>query len=411
MTLKQLNVLLVHLSDGHKGGGGGIAMFRLHQGLRKAGIGTFIMCREKTEDLPYIDEIPRRPKIENLLLKGTKKLGLNDIHLIGSFQVKKMDGFINADVIDFQGIHTRTLSYLALPSLTKHKPAVFTMHDMWAFTGHCAYSYDCSRWKIGCGDCPYPNTHPAIKRDNTRLEWKLKNWAYKRSNLVFVAPSKWLVDLAKSSMLCQFPVHYISNGVDTDIFYPHDRENCRAKLSISQKKHVLMFASLNLTNRRKGGELLLKALKRLPGSLKLDTVLLTIGKGGEQIGEMVGIQTINLGYIHDDRLKATAYSASDLFIFPTRADNQPLVLLESLACGTPAVSFRIGGVPEIIQNGQTGYLAEIDNIDEFCEAIVGLLEDDVQRQKMGEICRKKALQEYRQEIHVKRYIELYRSLV
>ncbi len=346
-----------------------------------------------------------------MIQKITHRLGLNDIHLVGSFRIKKQAAFREAHIVDFQGIHTRTLSYLALPSLTNRKPAIFTMHDMWAFTGHCAYSYDCTRWQIGCGQCPYPDTHPAIKRDNTRLEWKLKKRVYSRSNLVFVAPSKWLVGLAKKSMLSEFPIHYISNGIDTNVFRPLGSEKSRVKLGIPPNKNVLMFASLNLRNRRKGGLLLLQALNNLPLSMKSDTVILTMGKGGENIAESVGIQTINLGYVGDDGLKATAYSASDLFLFPTRADTQGLVLLESLSCGTPAVAFGVGGVPEIIKTGETGYLAEPENVEDFCKGIMLLLVDVALRQKMGEKGRRKALKEYCNEIHFKQYIQLYNSLI
>ena len=406
-----MKVLLIHLSDGYLGGGGGIAMFRLHLGLRKAGIDSRILCRTKTNDSPYISELPRQPRLETLLKKVTSELGLNDIHLISSFKVKDEAVYQEADVIDFQGIHTRTLSYLALPALTKNKPAVFTMHDMWAFTGHCAYSYDCERWKIGCGQCPYPDIHPAIKRDGTRLELWLKKWAYNRSDLVFAAPSRWLVEQAKQSAIGQFPIYLIPNSVDTEIYQPLDPEECRAKLGIPPGKNVLMFAALKLDNHRKGGDLLLKALQSLPDSLKTETVLLTIGHGSEALAEIVGIPMINLGYVHDDCQKAMAYSAADLFLFPTRADIFGLVSIESQACGTPVISFRVGGVPDNVHPGLTGYLAEPENAEQFRDGIIQLLEDKPLRNYMGEQCRAIALKEYRLELQVQRYIELYNYIL
>jgi glycosyltransferase involved in cell wall biosynthesis len=172
-----------------------------------------------------------------------------------------------------------------------------------------------------------------------------------------------------------------------------------------------MFASLNLRNRRKGGVLLLQALMNLPKSIKSDTVILTMGKGKEEIAKSTGIETINMGYVGDDELKAAAYSASDLFLFPTRADTQGLVLLESLACGTPAVSFGVGGVPEIIKTGETGYLAEPENVEDFCAGIMLLLENVNLRQEMGEKGRKIALQEYCDESQFQRYVQLYNSLL
>jgi glycosyltransferase involved in cell wall biosynthesis len=404
-----MKVLLVHNSDGQKSGGG-IAMLRLHFGLRQAGIDSKILCRVKTLDSADIRETPRLPGLDSLLREVTSRLGLNDIHLVSSFKVKQETFYQEADIIDFQGIHSQTLSYLALPALTRDKPAVFTMHDMWAFTGHCVYSYDCERWKTGCGQCPYPDTYPAIKRDNTRLEWRLKKWVYGRSNVVFAAPSKWLIERAQQSMIGQYPIHWIPNGVDTGLFQPLDPAACRAELGIPPDKNVLMFVAMNLSSHRKGGDLLVNALKRLPASLRAETVLLTIGHGGDEIAKLVDIEIINLGYVKDDHRKAVAYSAADLFLFPTRADIFGLVSIESQACGTPVVSFRVGGVPEHVRPGQTGYLAEPEDIDGFRDGIVQLLEDEALRRHMREQCRAITYREYRLELQVQRYIQLYRQL-
>jgi hypothetical protein len=159
-------------------------------------------------------------------------------------------------------MHGGFFNYLALSRLTENKPAVISLHDMWPFTGHCAYSYDCDRWKIGCGKCPYPDISPPIQRDNTHIEWKLKNWVYRRSNLVIVAQSNWLACEAKQSMLSRFPFSH-SNGIDTDVFKPHDRNQCRSLLGISGEK-VLMFTSPNLNDPRKGGDLLVKLCRAYP---------------------------------------------------------------------------------------------------------------------------------------------------
>ncbi len=120
---------------------------------------------------------------------------------------------------------------------------------------------------------------------------------------------------------------------------------------------------------------------------------------------------LNLGYISSDRLKSIAYSAADLFIFPTRADNLPLVLQESLACGTPIVSFKIGGVPDIVRPGLTGYLAQPEDTQDFSNGIVQLLEDHEQRDRMAKNCRAIALEEYPLELQAQRYLELYRQVL
>lgn len=410
--VKRLKVLLVHISDYHRGGGGGVSMYRLHRSLQSAGVDSRILCGTKTLSSPDITQIPRLPKLERLLKVPTSNLGLNDIHLVNSFRVKNLEVYRQADILDFHGIHGgRTLSYLSLPMLTREKPAVFTMHDMWAFTGHCAYSYDCDRWQIGCGQCPYLDTHPAVKRDNTHLEWKLKNWVYEYSNLTIVTVSNWLAKLARQSMLQRFPIHYIPNGIDTETYKPLDPEKCRALLDIPLNKRVLMFGALSLSNHRKGGDLLLKALQSLPVALQKELVLLTIGRGGEELFKIDNIQTINLGFVTQARFKAICYSAADLFIHPTRADNLPLMLLESMACGTPMVSFDVGGVPELVRPGITGYLAKYEDADDLCRGIIQLLENDSVRRSMREHCRSIVLREYTLKLQTQRYLEVYHRLL
>ncbi|WP_319421338.1 glycosyltransferase family 4 protein [Pleurocapsa sp. FMAR1] len=405
-----MKVLQINYSDYANGGGGAIAMYRLYQSLKNIGIDGNILSNYKTLSSDESQSIDRSQRWESQIRKITSRLGLNDLHCISSFGVKKNNFYIDADVLNFHILHSGFFNYLAIPSLTKNKPAVFTLHDMWSFTGHCAYSYDCDRWKTGCGQCPQLDTYPAVARDNTKWEWKLKNWVYNRSNLVIVTPSKWLTEQAKQSMLDCLPIHHIPYGLDTEAYQPIEAEHCKYALGIPHDKKVLMFCAVNLKDRRKGGDLLNASLQKLPASLKKDIVLLTLGNSGEHI-ESIGIDTINLGYVSSDRLKSIAYSAADLFIFPTRADNLPLVLQESMACGTPMVSFKIGGVPDLVRHNITGYLAAPEDFSDFSQGIIQLLEDNQLRTKMKQNCREIAINEYSLELQAQRYVEIYQRLL
>jgi glycosyltransferase involved in cell wall biosynthesis len=411
LDFKGMKILHINFSDYARGGGGAIAMYRLVLGLRDGGVDCKILSGAKTLESTESQAIPRSLRLEALLAQIISKLGLNDIHCISSFKVKNNEYYLDADIINFHVLHSGFFSYLAIPSLTESKPAVFTLHDMWSFTGHCAYSYNCDRWKIGCGKCPYPDIYPAVQRDNTRLEWKLKNSVYSRSNLTIVTPSTWLTEQAQQSMLSYLPIHHIPNGIDTEAYQPLDPEQARSLLGIPPDKKVLMFAAASLTEPRKGGDLLLKALSSLPASLKAKTVLLILGNGGKAIAEAAGIASLNLGYVSSDRLKSIAYCAANLFIFPTRADNLPLVLQESMACGTPMVSFKVGGVPDLVRPGITGYLATPEDVKDFCNGIVQLLEDQSLRDRMGQQCRAIALDEYPLQLQGERYVKLYRQIL
>ena len=401
---------ILHINQSDINGGAAIAGYRLHQGLLNQSIDSRLLVKIIKTDSLLVEPLPRN-KIDNYLSQISWRIGLNYINYISSFDIPKHPFYQEADCLNLHNLHGDFFSYLAIPKLTKDKPAIFTLHDMWSFTGHCAYSYDCDRWQHGCGNCPYPDIYPPIKLDNTYLEWKLKDWVYSKSNITIVSPSKWLTEKARQSILNRFPIHHIPYGIDTAAYQQLDREECRHILGISQNQKVLMFGAVSLKDQRKGSDLLIKSLQQLPSSLKLDILLLTLGESGEKIAEMVGIKTLSLGYVSSDRLKSIAFSASDLFVFPTRADNLPLVLQESMACGTPMVSFDIGGVPDLVRHNITGYLAKPEDIQDFSNGIVQLLEDDQLRQTMSKNCRVIAISEYSLELQAKRYIELYEQVL
>jgi hypothetical protein len=150
-----MNVLHINRSDTY--GGAGIAAHRLHQGLLAQGIESRLLVGRARTKGSRVQEIPPIPRIENRIGWFTQRYGLNSINIISTFTfVPRVSFFRNADILNFHNLHSRYFNYLGIPSLTKKKPTIFTLHDMWSFTGHCGYSYDCERWKIGCGKCPYP---------------------------------------------------------------------------------------------------------------------------------------------------------------------------------------------------------------------------------------------------------------
>ncbi len=404
-----MNVLHINQSDIY--GGAAIAAYRLHQGLLAQGIDSNLLVGKALTSSQRVATVPHWVHIETQLFRLGWLFGLNYLNHISTFTIPRHPFFKRADILHFHNLHTGYFNYLAIASLTKLKPAVFTLRDMWSFTGHCSHSYDCDRWKIGCGKCPYPNTYPEVQIDNTRLEWKLKNWAYNRSDLTIVAISKWLAEQAKESMLGRFPIYHIANGIDTEVYQPLDREKCRSLLGVPIRKKVLMFGAFNQRKHGKGGDLLLKALQNLPASIKSEIFLLTMGEAGEAISEAAGTTTLNLGFISSDRLKSIAYSSADLFLFPTRAEAFGQVAQEALTCGTPVVSFNVGGVPDLVRPGLTGYLAKPEDYKDFSNGIFQLLEDEKLRLQMSQNCRKIAIQEYDLEQQTKRYIKLYERIL
>lgn len=397
---------ILHINQSDLEGGAAIAGYRLHQGLIAQGIDSKLLVGTKKTKSDLV-VATKKNRIQKITYQIGNRIGLNNISTFSSFDIPKESIYQEADLLNLHNLHGSYFNYLALPKLTATKTAVFTLHDMWSFTGQCFYSYECQKWQTSCGACPYLNT----ERDLSQLEHRLKDWAYQRSNLAIVAPSQWLTQLARQSILSRFQIHHIPNGIDIDSYQPLDSEQCRSILGIPQNKHILMFGATDILDARKGGDLLHKALQNLPDDIKANCFLLIMGNGGEVLAKDVGMPSMELGFVSNDKLKSIAYSAADLFLFPTRADNLPLVLQESMACGTPMVSFNIGGVPDLVRPNETGYLAEPENIDDFRNGIIKLLENKNLRQQMRTKCREIIITEYSLKLQTQRYIKLYQDLL
>jgi len=403
-----MKVLRINTSD--IVGGAAIAISRLHQGLISKGIDSKFLVQLSQTTSSAVKLLPRAKWVDLQVGRLTRNLGFNEIHLTSTFDTVKHPFYQEADILHLHNLHGGYFNYLALPALTQEKPAILTLHDMWAFTGHCAYSFECDRWQIGCGHCPDLKTYPAVKRDQTKWEWKLKQWAYQHSNLkAVVTTSQWMMERAQQSMLGHLPIYRIPPGLDTSCYQPLNKSQCRELLGLPLHQPVVMAAADRLSDPRKGGALMVQALNTLPPSLQSELVLITMGYGAEKLAESVAVKVFNLGFLSGDRLKAIAYSAADLFLFPTCAENFGLVAQESIACGTPVVAFAAGGVPDIVRPKITGLLAEVENVTQFRDAIVQLLEDRATRERMGQAGRAIAQAEYSLDLYAQRYIDLYQQ--
>jgi glycosyltransferase involved in cell wall biosynthesis len=405
-----VKILHLNLSDYSASGGTGIGMYRLHQGLLRSGHPSKILCLVKQfqdDDTVYFDRSLPTKAIERLLQSAEKPLALRDsARILSTVNLRHHPLYQQADIIALHCIHENFLSYLGLPWLTQ-KPTVFYIHDMWAFTGQCHYSYECDRWQTGCGNCPHLGN---LAWDNTRLEWRLKNWAYRHSRLHVVANSSWTLDRIQNSMLSRFPSRHIPLGLDTEIYRPHDPIVCRELLGLPQDKKILMFGALGLKDWRKGGDLLAAALRGLPDNIKAETVLVTMGRQ-EAVPGAVEMPTFHFGFVESDRLKSYLYAAADVLLLPSRNESFGLVSTESLACGTPVVAFRVGGVADAVRHGVTGLLAAPENGMEFSDRIVQLLSNDALRHNLGQRGRDVAVKDYSLAVVTQRHLEFYQEAV
>jgi glycosyltransferase involved in cell wall biosynthesis len=330
------------------------------------------------------------------------RIGLQYALYPSSFGVLTDPWFRSADVVQLHNTHGSYFSHSALPLISKRRPVVWFLHDMWAFTGHVTYSYDCERWRHGCVSCPYLDEYARLPRDTASLLWRWKSFLYARSQFTIVTPSKWLGRLAGSSpLLGRFPVHVIPNGVDLERFRPRDRRAARERLGLDPHRPTVLFAGADLADRRKGGALLVEAMRRLDR----DVQLVVAGGAG-----VPGLGATPLGVLDEQRM-ADAYAAADVYVLPTRADNLPNTAVESIACGTPVVAFSVGGVPEVVRHLETGYLAPPEDAAALAEGLRTLLDDDELRARLGANARALAEAEFAIEQQARRLADLYASVL
>jgi glycosyltransferase involved in cell wall biosynthesis len=394
-----MNVL--HVSHFDRFGGAAQSARRLHDGLRAIGVTSRMLVGEKESDDPDVRRIVRG-RADRLALRVSERVGIQYPFLPSSLALTRDPWLRSADVLQLHNIHGGFFSHTSLPLLGRGRRLVWCLHDMWAFTGHCGYSFDSDRWLTGCGNCPHLDSYPAVRHDMTRLNWRLKQLVYSGCRLTITAPSHWLADLARRSpLLGHFDVHVIPYGLDTEIFHPRLREDARSELGLESRRAVLVVG----LEERKGARLLPAILSRTLAEGASNIVLLVAGR--EQPADVPpGVEVRALGQIAEEGALARAFAASDAFLLPTAIDNLPNTLLEALAVGTPIVASRVGGVPEAVEDGVTGFLAPLD-ADALGVALARVLSDDELSLRMRGAARHVAEERYTLERQASAYRALY----
>jgi len=405
---------VVHINYVDHYGGAAIAARRLHLAMRRAGHDSRMLVWSKYTDDPTIDLFERRAfwrGLSQLVGRRLDGLGLQYLFHPTSRHLLDHPWIAEADIVNLHQIHGSYFSLPLLPRLSKQKPLFWTMHDLWAVTGHCAIAayHRCDRWQTGCGQCLYKDYYPAVRWDLSHMMWQLKKKIYRRSRFDVIAPSQWMAEQLKlSPLLMSRAVHHIANGVDLKIFHPIPKETARVALGIQPDKKVLMFGAASLSEPDKGGHLLMEALSTLPLTIKRSLKVLLVGSRNEAIVEyLTDLDIMALGPVYHETLLALAYAAADLFVLPSLAENLPNMLVESLACGTPCVAFDVGGCSEIITHNHTGYLARPGDAEDLALGIQVLLSDEQLSQEVAQACRSKADQFFNVDRQAGEYLQLY----
>lgn len=413
-------IKVLHLSNSDDGGAGRAAL-RLSQGLRKMGVDSQVLVQFKSGDDKTV--LAPRSSLEKVILKLKLTEYLDRLPLqfyrqrdAGDFSPELLPDAIaskvaqhNPDIINLHWVCNGFLKIETLAKLTQ--PLVWTLHDMWPFTGGCHYSQECDRYADSCGACPI--LHSDRNGDLSRWIWQRKAKAWKDLNLTIVTPSSWLAKCASSSSLFKnLRVEVIPNGLDTRKYKPVQRQIAREILDLPQDKYLVLFGAMYASSaRRKGFHLLGPALQSLSQSGWQDKIELAVFGASEPTEPIeLGFKSHYLGKLSDEISLALVYAAADVFVAPSLQDNLPNTVMEAIACGTPCVAFNIGGMSEMIEHQVNGYLAQPYQIDDLAQGIAWVIENRERHQKLCDRAREKAEQEFTLEIQARRYESVYQEL-
>lgn len=406
-------------------GGAARSMWRLHKGLRAIGLESTVLCLRKNSTDPHTEVLPleNRPDSQRALQEWGKWQQMVNANLakqhctffslpVPGYDVAQHPVVQGADILHLHWVSGMLSpeSVAALQALGK--PIVWTLHDQRPFTGGCHFSDGCRRFQTDCAECPQ------LKPDFNHLaEFNLNNRAaaVDASAITVVTPSRWLGECARSSRFFgKSRVEVIPYGLETDIFRKIDKAAALETLGLKSGPMSFLFGADNILEPRKGVQTLVQAIQicaknsKFAAAIQLGKVrFLSFGLNGEALRNLPGFK--NLGRISGDEKMAAVYSAADVFLCPTLEDNLPNTILESMACGTPAIASKVGGVPDMITEGKDGWMFAAGDAKALAKRILEALQQPGNLAAMGAAARKTIEANFGLELQAKRYLELYEN--
>ena len=334
------------------------------------------------------------------------------------------------DLIHCHNLHSKYFDLRLLPQFSHQLPTILTLHDTWLLSGHCAYAKTCNRWQTGCGECPDLKLYPAIRRDNTAFNWRLKKDLYAQSVLYVTTPCKWLMNKVSSSMLQPGikKQRVIHNGVDIDFFRPGDKSAARVALNFDPQEFIVLFVANSVRNNiwkdfstlKKGMEIL--SAQRPAAKVRL------VCFGDESPLEYAGDIPISfIPHTADLARLVKFYQAADVYVHAAKADTFPTVVLEALACGLPVIATALDGISEQIKSLQglktlepfmeplevfsssdaTGVGVSRNGADEIAYWLSSFIDNPALRAKLALNARRDAMQRFDFNKQVANYLEWY----
>jgi len=409
-----MRTLIVSHSD--ISGGAARATYRLHQGCRKHDLDSSMIVREKSSEDDTVScdhslvakiaaRIRSRTEHRAQNLRAFEASGFVSLNLLPTRWSRRINA-VKADVVNLHWFGSGALSIRDVARI--RRPVVMTLHDMWGFCGaeHYAPDHEAARWRSGYS----PRGQGAQNRgiDFSRRVWRSKSRHWQP--VPVVCSSRWLAESARSSALMKgWPVHVIPYVLDVDVFRPLPREAARNALNLPQEKRIILFgAAGEFADERKGLDLLIEALGRVDNSRE-EYIGVIFGQSEPENPPRLGVPLHWVGYVEDDSILASLYSAADVMVVPSRQEALGQTASEAHGCGTPVVAFDATGLKDVVVHRQTGYLAEAFSADDLALGMKWVLEDEPRRAAMGRAARRRALECWHSSVIVAQYREVYQQ--
>ena len=410
-----MKVLLVNTSE--TTGGAAIACGRIMKALRGEGVDASMMVRNAEKHADAVIPVGSGCQKKWCFLReratiwaangfSKDKLFYSDIANSG-IDITKTREFREADVIHLHWINQGFISLDGLKKIVESgKPIVWTMHDMWPFTGICHHAEECTKYTTGCHDCPLLPKRGCTDLAKKTFERKLS--VLSQADITFVGCSRWLADLCGKSKIAKgHKVVSIPNPIDTAAYAPMDKAAIRRKLGLPADKKLILFCSVKTTDIRKGMQYFQESCRILKETASADIEVLILGKNGDVLGATLPLPFHALGYVAEGLPLAEFYNAADVFVTPSLQENLPNTIMEAMSCGVPCVGFNIGGIPEMIDHMSNGYVAEYKSAEDFARGIRRVLEGP-DYATMCQNARTKVLENYSEPVVARQYISLFK---
>jgi len=409
---KKMHVL--HITGGDLYGGAARGAYWLHQGLLDIGVESKMIIQKASGNELFVEPVAKN--VRGTIMRSFRIfLDLLPVLLyrkrenvlfstgISGFDIRKTDTYQSADIIHLHWINNGMININLLKKI--EKPIVWTMRDMWPFTGGCHYALDCERYQTGCGSCPQLKS-----QNNFDLSWYVlkRKKRYYPKNMELVGISKWLAECAKQSEVFRnFNIRMIHNNINTKVFFPVDRQVARDVLGLPKEKKIVLMGSADHHVKHKGFEIFQKAVRYL----KEKYLFMFLGHVDRRKLEGLNIEYEVLGYLYDNISVRLAYSAADVFVAPSIQEAFGKTLAEAMACGIPVIAFDATGPRDIIDHKKNGYLAKPFDPEDLAQGIEWVMEDEPRYKALSLRAREKAEQDFGSKKVAKEYLQLYNDLL